>query len=232
MKLGIICALDAEAENIVKAVTDRSDETAGTLTFTTGKIGENEIVLSICGMGKVCAAMCAQTMIIKYSPDIILNTGIAGGLTSELGVGDFAVSTALVQHDIDLYDLDKTPLGYHPSLHIVEFPADILTVDRVEKIFSSLGVKVKRGVIASGDQFISKTEMKEKLAREFGAIACEMEGGAVAQVCYMNKVPFAVIRSISDGADESSLSDYYTFKMFAAAKSSELVIKFLEEMTK
>lgn len=229
MKLGIICALDVEAENIIKAMENGKSETIGSLTFTEGKIGANDIVISICGMGKVCAAMCAQTMIINYSPDLILNTGIAGTLTSELGVGDVAVSSALVQHDIDVYDLDRTPRGHHPTLNIIEFPADKTTVEKIEKIFGELGVKVKRGVIASGDQFISKTEIKDFLSSEFGAVACEMEGGAIAQVCYMNKIPFAVIRSISDGANESSFNDYYEFKMFAAGKCSELVIRFLNE---
>ena len=230
MTIGIICALDVEAENIVKAMKDRKTETLGGITFEVGTIADKKVVCAICGMGKVCAAMCAQTMVIGYSPDGIINTGIAGTLTSELGVGDIALSTALVQHDIDVYDLDRTPLGHHPTLGVIEFPACEEYVDKIEAIIKKLGVKVRRGVIATGDQFVSKTDKKELLASTFGAIACEMEGGAVAQVCYMHKVPFAVVRAISDGANESSFDDYYSFKMFAAAKSSELAIEFISEM--
>ena len=230
MTIGIICALDVEAEKIVGAMKDRKTETLGGITFEVGKIGDKNVVCAICGMGKVCAAMCAQTMVIGYRPDAVINTGIAGTLTEELGVGDVAVSTALVQHDIDVYDLDRTPRGHHPSLGIIEFPAHAEYVDKIEKILVSLGVKVKRGVIATGDQFISKTDIKEFLSSEFGAVACEMEGGAIAQVCYMQKIPFVVVRAISDGANESSFDDYYSFKMFAAGKSSELAIRFIEEL--
>ena len=230
MTIGIICALDIEAESIVQTMTDRKSEDIGGIRFEVGKISDKTVVCAICGIGKVCAAMCAQTMIVKYSPDAVINTGIAGTLTEELGVGDIALSTALVQHDIDVYDLDRTPLGHHPSLGIIEFPADKTIVDKIEAIIKDLGMKVKRGVIATGDQFISKTEIKEKLSSVFGAIACEMEGGAIAQVCYMNKVPFAVVRSISDGANENSFEDYNEFKTFSAKKSSELAIRFVKEM--
>lgn len=230
MTIGIICALDVEAEKIVGAMKDRKTETLGGITFEVGKIGDKNVVCAVCGIGKVCAAMCAQTMIVRYAPDAIINTGIGGTLCDELGIGDIALSDALVQHDMDVHDLDQVPRGYHPALGITEIPASAEIADRIEKIAHSLGVKVKRGVIATGDQFISSSEIKNGIVDAFSAIACEMEGGAVAQVCYMNKVPFAVVRAISDGANEQSFEDYPAFERFAAGKSSELAIRFIEEL--
>ena len=230
MKFGIIAAMEIEAERINAEMSEKKTETVGGITFVSGKIGTSDVVCAVCGIGKVCAAMCAQTMIVRYEPDAIVNTGIAGTLSDELGIGDIAVSSALVQHDIDVSDLDRTPRGYHPTLGITEIPASEKLGDRIEKIARGLGVKVKRGVIATGDQFISSSETKEMLAKSFGAIACEMEGGAVAQVCYMNKIPFTVIRAISDGANEQSFDDYPAFARFAAEKSSETVIRLAKEM--
>jgi len=230
MKLGIIAALDVELEKVESAMENLKSETVGAITFHLGTIGKNEVVCAICGMGKVCAAMCAQTMVVKYNVDAMINTGIAGTLSPDLGVGDIAISTGLVQHDIDVYDLDKTPLGHHPSLGIIEFPADRKIVDTIEKIAIDLGARYQKGVIATGDQFISKAVIKEKLADTFHAIACEMEGGAVAQICYMNKIPYAVIRSISDGANENSFEDYYSFKMYAAKISSEIATRLAREL--
>lgn len=229
MKLGIIAAMKIEAEKIKETMTDRVDETVGGITFSEGKIGGTDVICAVCGIGKVCAAMCAQTMVVKYSPDAIINTGIAGTL-SDLGIGDIAVSDALVQHDMDVHDLDQVPRGYHPALGITEIPASAELADKIEKIALSLGVKVKCGVIASGDQFISSSEIKQTLIDNFGAIACEMEGGAVAQVCHMNKIPFAVIRAISDGANEQSFADYPTFEKFAAGKSAETAIRLAKEL--
>ena len=230
MTIGIICALDVEAEGIVRAMTDKKSEEIGGIRFEIGTIADKTVVCAVCGIGKVCAAMCAQTMIVRYAPDAIVNTGIAGTLSDELGIGDIAVSNALVQHDIDVHDLDRTPRGYHPALNLTEIPAAEELAEKIEKIASSLGVKVKRGVIATGDQFISSSEIKKTLVDSFGAIACEMEGGAVAQVCYMNKVPFAVVRAISDGANEQSFDDYPAFEKFAAEKSSETAIRLAKEL--
>ena len=230
MKLGLIAAMTVEAEKIKEVMTEKTTETVGGITFVNGKLGETDVVCAVCGIGKVCAAMCAQTMIVRYAPDAIVNTGIAGTLSDELGIGDIAVSNALVQHDIDVHDLDRTPRGYHPALNLTEIPAAEELAEKIEKIASSLGVKVKRGVIATGDQFISSSEIKKTLVDSFGAIACEMEGGAVAQVCYMNKVPFAVVRAISDGANEQSFDDYPAFEKFAAEKSSETAIRLAKEL--
>lgn len=229
MKLGIIAAMKIEAEKITAVMTDMTTETVGGIAFNTGKIGDNDVICAVCGIGKVCAAMCAQTMIVRYMPDAIINTGIGGTLCDELGIGDIAVSDALVQHDMDVHDLDNVPRGYHPALGITEIPASAEIADKIEKIARSLGVKVKRGVIATGDQFISSSEIKRGIVDAFGAIACEMEGGAIAQVCYMNKVPFAVVRAISDGANEQSFADYPAFEKAAAEKSSETVIRLAKE---
>lgn len=230
MTIGIISAMKIEAEKIESAMTNKKEEIIGSITFISGNIGKCSVISAVCGIGKVCAAMCTQTMIVEYAPDYIVNSGIAGTLTEELGIGDIAVSTALVQHDIDVHDLDKVPRGYHPALGMTEIPADSALADKIETIARSLSVKVKRGIIATGDQFISATEIKNTLVSSFGAIACEMEGGAVAQVCYMNGVPYVVIRSISDGANEQSFEDYPSFARYAAEKSSETVIKLVQMM--
>jgi len=223
MKLGIIAAMKIEAELIEAAMTDIVRETCGSIEFCLGKIGNTDVVLAVCGIGKVFAAICAQTMIVKYAPDAVINTGVGGTLTKKLSVGDVAVSSAMVQHDMDTSALGD-PVGLISGPNIVEIPADAALAGKISAIVKDMGINTVQGIIATGDQFIGNQETKNRIVNTFGAIACEMEGAAIGQVCYVNKVPFAVIRAISDDADGGACEDYPTFAKTAAKNSAKAVI--------
>lgn len=225
MTYGIIAAMNVEAEKIEASMTDVKKETVGTIDFITGQIGENRAVLAVCGIGKVFAAMCAQTMILTYAPDFVINTGVGGTLTHELGIGDVAVSTGVVQHDMDTSALGD-PVGLIAGkINRVVIPASEELTDRICVAAGEQGIRFCRGVIASGDQFVSGADAKERITSMFGAVACEMEGAAIGQACFANGVPFAVIRSISDNADGGACEDFPAFAAKAAQVSADLVIR-------
>ncbi len=229
MMLGIIAAMEIEAERIISKMKNAITEECGGLTFTRGQLGGCDAVCSVCGIGKVFAAMCAQTMIVKYSPDCIINTGVAGTLTNELTVGDIAISSAVVQHDMDTSPLGD-PVGMISGINVVEIAAGVDLVEKICSVCERHGIRHVRGTIASGDRFIADTASKQYITDNFSAVACEMEGAAVGQVCYVNKVPFAVIRAISDDADGGACEDYPAFAAKAAENSAEIVIEIAEGM--
>lgn len=223
--IGIIAAMQKEADSIIAAMNSPRKEVVGGISFTLGKIGECEIVLSVCGVGKVFAAMCAEAMIIKYSPLLIINTGVGGTLTNELSIGDIAIAAAVCQHDMDTTAIGDE-LGLISGINQVYFEADKSAIQEISAIASEMGIHTKCGIIASGDIFVAASETKQKIIDTFGAIACEMEGGAIGHVCFVNKIPFAVIRAISDDADGGACEDYPAFAAKSAAVSAELVCRF------
>ena len=224
--VGIICAMKKEAEGIISAMTDVRVETVSGIDFNIGKIGDHDCVVAICGIGKVFAALCAQTMIVKYSPSLIINSGVAGGLSPELKICDIALATALVQHDMDTSALGD-PKGMISGINIIELPCDENTVSALKKCAEVEGIHVETGVIASGDRFISENSDKDFIRSTFGAIACEMEGAAVGQVCYVNSTPCCVMRAISDGGDDNAAMDYPTFAALAATQAVKVILRFL-----
>ena len=224
--IGIIAAMKAEIESVKREMTEKAVETVSGIEFVSGKFMGKDVVVAQCGIGKVFAAICTQTMILKYHPDIIVNTGVGGTLTTELSVGDIAVSTDVVQHDMDTSPLGD-PVGLVSGINIVHFPAAEGVVDMISSCARELGINNRKGTIASGDQFIASSEKKDYIKKNFNAIACEMEGAAIGHVCYVNNVPFAVVRAISDSADDSSGMDYGEFLMLAAERSFGVIARFV-----
>ena len=220
--IGIIAAMNVEMESFRSFLQDAKTERIAGISFVSGFIDGKEVVTAVCGIGKVAAAMCAQAMISVYHPDSIINTGVGGSLSNELSIGSIAVSTAVVQHDVDTSGLGD-PVGYLSDLKKIEIPADRALSEHVSACAKVLGLKTASVIIASGDQFICTEEKKEFIRNTFHAIACEMEGGAIGQVCYQNRVPFCIIRAISDSADDSSNMDYNAFIEMAAAQSVKLL---------
>jgi len=221
-KIGIIGAMSVEIEALASAMENARTERIGLLEFRCGKLCGREVVLAKCGVGKVFAAMCAQTMLVRFGADAVINTGVAGTLTDALSIGDIAVSADVVQHDMDTSPLGD-PVGLISGLDIVHMPADTALADAVERAIAAAGGRSLRGTIASGDKFVADAATKAYIRDTFGAIACEMEGAAIGQVCTANGVPFAVIRAISDGGNEDSPMDYPTFVKMAAARSAAVV---------
>ncbi|MBR4039692.1 MAG: 5'-methylthioadenosine/adenosylhomocysteine nucleosidase [Clostridia bacterium] len=224
--IGIIAAMNVEMESLRSHMENTETDVISGIRFVRGTLEGKEVVTAVCGIGKVFAAMCAQTMIMHYTPDRIINTGVAGTLTDKLNIGSIAVSTAVVQHDIDTSALGD-PVGLISGINKIELPADRLLSGQLSACAKVMGIKTESGVIASGDQFVASAERKAFIVDHFKAIACEMEGAAIGQVCYANKVPFCVLRAISDSADGSSHMDYPTFVKMAAEQSVALVRRFM-----
>ncbi len=224
--IGIIAAMNVEMESLRSHMENTETDVISGIRFVRGTLEGKEVVTAVCGIGKVFAALCAQTMIMHYTPDRIINTGVAGTLTDKLDIGSIAVSSAVVQHDMDTSPLGD-PVGLISGINKVELPADRLMSGQLSACAKIMGIKTETGVIASGDQFVASSERKAYIVDHFKAIACEMEGAAIGQVCYVNKVPFCVLRAISDSADGSSHMDYPTFVKMAAEQSVALMRRFL-----
>lgn len=225
--IGIIVALDMELENIEKEMTGvEIHETAG-MKFVHGELAGKTIVAARCGVGKVFAAVCAQTMILKFEPAIMINAGIAGALDKDLTIGEIVIAKNAVQHD-----MDTTPLGDERGLisgiDLVYLPTDEKVTAVLEQAVKSLGIKHKVGTIATGDEFVNTTEKKKFLVEQFGASACEMEGASVVHTCYINKVPCSIMRAMSDGGDDNSHMDYMTFAKMAADTSAKVIVEFVK----
>ena len=196
-KIAIIGAMDCEINDIKKEITDLKEQNYADLKIFTGTINNKFIILAQSGVGKVNAALNTQYIIDTYKPNIIINTGVAGGIADGLDVGDVVIGTYLVQHDFDV-----TVLGYAKGYMCTGVEKDKPTKyycdkELIEKFQSSLeqnmpAKKIHQGVIASGDKFISGKEIKKEINEYFGAVAVEMEGCAIAQVATRNKIPFIV----------------------------------------
>lgn len=229
--IGIINAMHCEMEPLLEQLTVQNTETISDTEFVIGTLAGHEVVIAECGIGKVFAAMCAQTMILRYHPDKIIMTGVAGSLTNKLSIGGIALGMGAVQHDIDTTAIgdDYGTISGANETYVV-MPTDKKTTNDLLKIAKQRGYETQLGIIASGDQFVADSARKEFIIEKFRAIACEMEGGAVAQVCYCNKVPFALIRAISDGADEEGGMDYLEFLPIAIERSSKLLLSYLKSL--
>ena len=233
-KIGIIGAMDVELSillNEMKKNPNFSQKEEGSLTFYEGILNNKNVVVVKCGIGKVNAALCAQRLILSFGVDFIINTGIAGALQSGLGVFDMVVSTEAVYHDMDVSNF-----GYKvtqiPQMKDSVFKADSKMIEIAEKAFNSVkdlkGTKIIKGRIASGDQFICDKAKKEYIQNVANPSCVEMEGAAIAHACYLNKIPFVILRCMSDMADESAEKTYDFNEKSAGEESAKIVL----EMTK
>jgi adenosylhomocysteine nucleosidase len=225
--IGIIGAMELEITRLREQLSDKKEEQISGVRFTKGKLCEKEVVLAVCGIGKTFAALCAQTMILRYNPEMIVNVGVAGTLCDSLSIGDMAIGSSAVCHDMDTSPLGD-PLGLISGINLVELPLDEEMRTLFEECCREEGIPCLSGVIASGDQFVDTASRKEFIRDTFSAIACEMEGQAIAQVCYVNRKPCAILRSISDSADGTAM-DYERFKELAAEHSTKVLMRFLQK---
>lgn len=230
-KIGIIGAMEEEVLALRERLKVVDVRSIASLEFYSGMLHGKEVVLVKAGIGKVNAALCTQILIDCFHIDAIINTGVAGALSDELDIGDIVISSDAVQHD-----LDATGFGYErgiiPRMDESHFKADKRLVHIAEKASEVLSyqtnVFTKR--IVSGDQFISDPEKKKELVHVFNGFCTEMEGAAIAHACYLNKIPFVIIRSISDKADDTAEINFSQFTQLAAANSCKMIEKMLEIM--
>ena len=227
--IGIIGALDIELERLIDAMQAPVHREISGVPFTCGKLLGTDVVIARAGVGKVNAAVCAQTMALIYEPELIINSGVSGALVPELRVGDVVIGTDVVQHDVDTTALGDEP-GFVSTVDRLSFPLDNFASTAIAAAAEELGIRAVRGRIASGDQFVASTERKEEIVRLFSAVTCEMEAGAIAHVCFLNRIPCAVIRSISDGGNEEAPMSYEEFLPLAAKNSSELTLAYLKSL--
>ena len=230
-RIGIIGAMESEVEILRNRMTITGTRDTARMTFYEGTLGNTEIVLVQSGIGKVNAAVCAQILVSCFSVTHILNTGIAGSLSDDLDIGDIVVSTDAIQHDYDIMAWGYAP-GQVPGMDVIAFPADeAFRKKAVEAVKSAApDVKVFEGRVVSGDQFISSQERKDSIKAVFGGLCTEMEGAAIAQVAWLNNIPFVIIRSISDKADDEANRPFSEIEAAAAAHSSKITTAIIERL--
>ncbi len=222
--IGIIGAMDEEVSQIVAKLEKVESAELADMVFHKGVFSGKDVVVVRSGIGKVNAAMCAQILVLKYGVDYIINTGVAGSLKNEINIGDVVISTDAMQHD-----MDATGFGYEPGI-IPRMKTSVFEADERLKALAlsackeaGLSIGAFCGRVVSGDVFVTDKAVKERLVKLFGAYCTEMEGAAIAQVAYLNKVPFLIIRAISDKADDSASMDYGEFERKAIDNSVALL---------
>ena len=227
MKIGIIGAMQLEMDNLLKSMKDATTVEYSGVTFYQGHIdgaSDVEIVGAICGIGKVFAALCAQTMILKFNVDMVINIGVGGSVSKDLKVFDVVVADKVCQHDMNTTAIGDEP-GLISGINKVYLEADSKMVSLIDKCLEQENVHYLTGTIATGDLFVATPSQRQHINEKFGALAADMESCAIGQVCYINKVPFTIIRSISDA---DGAVDYLTF----AGKAAEVAIKVVVDFVK
>ena len=229
-KLGIIGAMTVEVETLKGQMTDLQVITKAGMEFYEGKLQGLPVVVVVCGVGKVNAAMCVQVLCDCFGVTHIVNTGVAGSLDNRLDIGDLVISKDAMYHDFDCHPInDNYAVGQVPGLPVLAFPADELLVRLAYEAAELVQPGHNHtGRIASGDQFISSSAQKEYIIRHTGAMCTEMEGASISHTAWRNGIPFVVIRAISDKADASAEMDYPTFEAIAAKACASVTCKFVE----
>jgi len=223
-KIGIIGAMELEVETLKKQMNVTRVVKKANMEFNEGTLDGANVVIVRSGIGKVNAALCVQILADVFEVTHIINTGVAGSLNAKLDIGDILISKTAVHHDVDATNFGY-PLGEVPQLGIKEFEADEKMIALAEKTCAQVLPELHTlvGKVASGDQFIADKAVKERIIRNFAGDCCEMEGASIAHGAYLNKIPFVILRAISDKADDSAQMDYPTFEKHAAEHCAKLV---------
>ena len=228
--IGIICAMQIEADGIIALCENVKTTTHAKMKFTLGTLHGKDVCIVVCGVGKVNAAMCALMLIEKYKPDLVLNSGVAGSLSPIVGIGDIVVASKSVEHDMNGTALgDKQGEITFPDGNMMFFECDKQASTLLAAICREIpDTKVAQGIIASGDIFVSDRKQRFKINDRFGALACEMEGAAIGHVCVRCEVPYGIIRAISDDLDENKGMDFVKFCELASKKTVAAVSGFVK----
>ena len=231
-KLGIIGAMTVEIEALKSQMCNMTTTEKAGMTFFEGTLEGLSVVLVVCGVGKVNAAMCVQILCDCFDVTHIVNTGVAGSLCAELDIGDFVISTSSMYHDFDCHSLNPDyPVGQVPGLDVHAFPADETLVELAYKAAQYIHPgHARKGTVASGDQFVCDKQQKNEIVANTGALCTEMEGAAISHAAWRNGVPFVVIRAISDKADDSAQMDYPTFEAIAAKRCAAVTQRLAKNM--
>jgi adenosylhomocysteine nucleosidase len=227
-KIAVIGAMEEEINLILSRLEKNRIKEIGNFKFHICNYKSKEIIIMKSGIGKVNSAVGTQLMITHFSPDYVINTGIAGGISKEVKVLDIILASDTMQYDVDVTKFGYK-LGQIPRMEKYIFNTDNNLLKHAKASLKN-GDKYKIGRIVSGDKFISKKSTKQFLDEKFGAMCADMESGSIGHVCYINDTPYIAIRCISDDADESSHINYDKFEKEAANKSAELVIDIIKKL--
>jgi adenosylhomocysteine nucleosidase len=223
--------MDLEVEKLIEAMEQKEEITFGKRLFYKGKLEGTDVVLARCGVGKVNAALTVQMMVDKFGITDIINTGVAGSLNEKIDIGDIVLATNAVYHD-----MEAIAFGYErgqvPQMDVFEFPTSKELIDIAEEACKKVNpdVKVFKGRVASGDQFIADKETKNCIVKYFSPLCVEMEGAAMAHAAYVNNINCLIIRAISDKADDSAEMDYPTFEKKAAVHCAGMVREMMKHI--
>lgn len=230
MKFGIIGAMEEEVNSLIIEMNIKNKLRKARMLFNEGEIYDKEVVIVTSGIGKVNAAVCTQILVDDFHVDCVINVGIAGGIGENIYPGDIVIATDLVEHDMDTTAFgDK--VGQIPRMDVFDFKCDEGLVSKAKEACKDIiDLNTFSGRIVSGDQFIANVDKIRWLQNEFDALACEMEGASIAHVAYLNNIPFVIIRSISDNANNGAHMDYEKFTDIAVKNSNEILRNMLQLM--
>ena len=227
--IGILGAMPPEVESILAALENKQAHPMSGTTYYTGTLHGRDVVVARCGVGKVCAAVCAQTMILHFGVTAIVNVGVAGSLCDGLRIGDIAIAKSTVQHDMDTSPIGD-PVGLISGINKVYLPCSERLCDLLADCVQAQGVHFVLGTVASGDVFVASPEQRARITGNFDAVACEMEGSAICQVCYANGVEVGILRAISDNCNDPSTMDYATFRDSSARVGCRILLDFMSRI--
>ncbi|SDW02747.1 adenosylhomocysteine nucleosidase [Marininema mesophilum] len=221
----VIAAMHEELAPLKKRLQVEKEEQVGGIHLTHALVGEERIILAVCGIGKANAGAAIQYLITAYSPEEIINIGSAGALTNRFPIGATVLVTESIYHDVDCTGVGEDPytLPRVPSI----IPSDTGLITRLREAATQKGLIVAEGRIATGDSFISDGELRARIHEGTMADCAEMETAAFAQIAYLNDVPFASIRSVSDRADGSADVSFDTFLREISERNAELLESYL-----
>ncbi len=197
MVYGIMGAMPDEVDQLCAKLTDVSRETYGGVEYHLGHLGDKQVVVCCAGMGKANAAATTQVLITKYGAGCIIFSGIAGNMTSKIGIGDVVIGKTVLYHDAQLDMICQNP----PFL--TEYTGDPALIAAAQAACEAQGVKALVGKIATGDLFVGDSETKNAIAAKCAPDCVEMEGAAVSQIAAKNEIPCVILRAMSDNADEA-----------------------------
>ncbi len=223
-KYGIIAAMQEEMQEIANIMEEKENKKIYELDFVKGRINNAEVVLVEAGIGKVNAARTTQILIDNFNIDAIINVGSAAAASDDLNIGDIIIGKELVQHDFDITAFGHKK-GYISNVG-GSVKSDEALIEKFEEAMNNLenkDYKIKIGTIASGDIFCTEVAMKKKINSKFNAEAIEMEGAAIAQVCYLDKIPFIIVRSISDNPNGNNNITFEEYLQLASKRCSEIL---------
>lgn len=227
MKIGILVAMEEEIKHLLEEIQSYEVIEIAKQTFYDGLIGGKAVTIVQSGIGKVNASIATTLLIQQFDVDAVINTGSAGAIQEGMVIGELIISKELTYHDVnnEVFGYNYGQIPQMPERYI----ADSKLSQQIEEVAGNQSWAFHTGLIVTGDSFVGSTDEIQRIKKHFpSALVTEMEGTGVAQTCNQFGIPFAVIRAVSDTADESASIDFDEFVRLAGKRSAELVISFLQ----